>query len=327
MTENVFLVTGAHGCIGSWVVRELAAAGQQVVAADVGQNRSRLELVTDGVDLTTVAWSALDVTDADAVRRALDDHGVTNVIHLAALQVPFCRADPVAGALVNVVGTVNVFQAACERRDRVRNVVYASSVGMFDTADADPSTMQLAADAVAHPRSHYGVYKLANEGTARVYWSDNGVPSAGLRPFVVYGPGRDQGLTSSPTAAMLAAALGRPHHISYGGRIQMQFAPDAAHAFIAASQRVTSGAHLANLGGPVADVNDIIAILAELRPESRGAITATNEPLPFPASVDTTSLVDLLGLVRDTPLHEGVQRTLDHFAAAIERGWAVPAPL
>ena len=63
-----------------------------------------------------VTFVAGDITDLDAVERASTRHGITNVIHLAALQVPFCRADPPLGARVNVVGTVNVFEAVKRRR-------------------------------------------------------------------------------------------------------------------------------------------------------------------------------------------------------------------
>ena len=73
---------------------------------------------------TTTALAALarvrgDITDLDALERTLDEHAITHVIHLAALQVPFCRADPPLGARVNVVGTVNVFEAAARRADRI----------------------------------------------------------------------------------------------------------------------------------------------------------------------------------------------------------------
>ena len=190
-----------------------------------------------------------DITDWGLARaRILDTHGVTNVIHLAALQVPFCRADPVRGAQVNVVGTVRV-RAGPATVGAHGPLVYAGSVGMFDAADADLSSGRLSPDASAHPGTLYGVYKLANEGTARVYWAEHGVPSFGLRPMTVYGPGRDQGMTSTPTKAMAAAVLGRPYHISFGGSTLYQFAPDAARAFIAASRARLDGARTANLGG------------------------------------------------------------------------------
>src|SRR4029079_5905398 len=133
-----------------------------------------------------------------------DDGGVTNVIHLAALQVPFCRADPPRGALVNVVGTVNVFEAVKRRLDRMAPIAYTSSMGAYSSADVDPATGRLLEDADPHPLTHYGVYKVANEGTARIYALDDGLRSIGVRPLTVYGAGRDQGMTSGPTVAIAA---------------------------------------------------------------------------------------------------------------------------
>jgi nucleoside-diphosphate-sugar epimerase len=145
-----------------------------------------------------------DVTDGTALGRALDELGITNVVHLAALQVPFCKADPVAGAKVNVVGTVNVFEAAKRRAERMAPVVYTSSIAVFSAEDADPLTGRLTTAANPHPPNHYGVFKQANEGNARIYWLDSGLSSIGLRPMTVYGVGRDQGMTSGPTKAIVA---------------------------------------------------------------------------------------------------------------------------
>src|SRR2546429_3230467 len=77
---------------------------------------------------------------------------------------------------------------------------------------------------------------------SRVYEQDHGVVSIGLRGAVVYGPGRDQGLTSSPTQAMLAAAVGRPYHVAWGGAAGYHHARDVAAAFIAAARACTDGA-------------------------------------------------------------------------------------
>src|SRR6185295_20348913 len=132
------------------------------------------------------------ITDLEALGRTLDEHAITRVVHLAGLQVPFCRADPVLGARVNVVGTVNVFEAVTRRRDRIPGIAWASSAAVYCADDPSPAPES----GGLRPATHYGVYKLANEGTARIYWADDGVPSIGLRLYVVYGPGRDQGMTS-----------------------------------------------------------------------------------------------------------------------------------
>ena len=193
-------MTGALGCIGAWTVRQLVREGVPVVAFDLGHDPRRIELIVEPDDLAAWTSSQGDITDLATVERALDEYGITNVIHLAALQVPFCRADPPLGAQVNVTGTVNVFEAVKRRGDGMAPVVYTGSIGMFSLSDVDPMTGRLEEDADAHPGNHYGVYKLANEGSARIYWADTGVPSVGLRPMTVYGAGRDQGMTSTPTA-------------------------------------------------------------------------------------------------------------------------------
>src|SRR5512133_2726955 len=201
MTDERFLVTGALGCIGSWVVHVLRQEGVPVSTLDVAGNPHRLKLMMSDADLAQINFIAGDITDFACVERAIKDSGATHIIHLAALQVPFCKADPVLGARVNVVGTVNVFEAA--KRCGIRQVVYASSIAVYGMSEEYPDGLVDDAS-LLHPRNLYGVYKQANEGTARIYWQDDGIASIGLRPYVVYGAGRDQGLTSGPTKAMLA---------------------------------------------------------------------------------------------------------------------------
>lgn len=89
-----FLVTGALGCIGAWTVRGLVRDGAGVVALDVGSDARRLRLIMTPEELAAVTFVTGDITDLAAVEAVLDGNGITNVIHLAALQVPFCRADP-----------------------------------------------------------------------------------------------------------------------------------------------------------------------------------------------------------------------------------------
>lgn len=190
-----------------------------MVGFDVGAEPRRLTQVMSPGDVARVAIVRGDITDLAAVEAALDLHEITSIIHLAALQIPFCRADPPLGARVNVVGTVNVFEAAKRRAARLRHVVYASSIAVYDPPGDDldgPATL------VGVPSTLYGVYKRANEATAHVYWAEHGLASIGLRPHTVYGPARDQGVTSAPTTAMLAAAAGVPYTIPFGGRLQFQ---------------------------------------------------------------------------------------------------------
>jgi UDP-glucuronate 4-epimerase len=305
-----FLVTGALGCIGAWTVRQLAREGVPVVAFDLGRDPRRVAQITERDELDRIEFVTGDITDLPSVERALDEHDITNVIHLAALQVPFSRADPPRGAEVNVTGTVNVFEAVKRRGDGMAPVVYTGSIGMFSPGDVDPVSGRLAEDADAHPGNHYGVYKLANEGSARIYWADSGVPSVGLRPMTVYGAGRDQGMTSSPTAAIAAAVLGVPFQISFGGRTLFQYAEDVAQTLILASRSAPDGPRVFNLGGSNVALEEWVQAIEATVPEAAGLITIAQTELPFPADIAHDRLAEL-GDVPVTPYREAIAATAD----------------
>ncbi len=301
-----YLVTGAHGCVGAWVVRELRRDDRAVVTFDLSTEPRRLRLVL-GDEAESVPHVVGDVGDLAALERAIDRHGITNVIHLAALQVPLVRADPPLGARVNVVGTVNVLEAA--RRRALAPVVYASSVAALDRdggSAGPPSTL-------------YGVFKRANEHAARVYFEESGVASVGLRPHTVYGVGRDQGITSAPTLAMLAAAAGTPYRIPYGGACQMQLARDVARAFVAASDARLAGATVHNLPGRRTAIADVVAAIGH------AGIDADDAVLPFPEETDDSSFRALFPDFRETTLEEGVRMTIDRFRQLLAEG-LVTAP-
>ncbi len=262
--------------------------------------------------MAAVTFVAGDITDLAAVERTLGEHRITNVIHLAALQVPFCRADPPLGALVNVVGTVNLFEAVKRSGGPMAPLVYTSSIGAFAAADANPQTHRLEETAEGHPTTHYGVYKQANEGTARVYALDDGIASIGLRPMTVYGAGRDQGLTSSPTTAIAAAVLGVPYTIAFGGRTLYQYAEDVARTLLAASRSGLDGAHVFNLGGSSVDMPAWITAIERSVPEAAGRITFEAKELPFPSEIEHDSLA-ALGPLPVTPYEDGIQATVDIF--------------
>lgn len=301
MSDERWLITGALGCIGAWACRQLVREGHDVVAFDLGDDRRRLSLVMDADEAAAVRLVNGDVTDLDGLTGVISRERITHVVHLAALLLPIAKADPPRGALVNVVGTVNVFEAASQ--GDVQGVAYASSAAAYDRADG----VRVAEDADGHPLNHYGVHKLANEGAARVYWHDAGLPSVGLRPHIVYGPGRDHGMTAGPTLAIAAAVAGQPYEIPFGGRAQFQYAPDTAGLFIkgARSARAGGGAPVRNVGGPSEHVSDVIAAIEAAVPEAAGTITFKDGvELPLP---DDMAAVDPV----TTTLRDGVAETVE----------------
>lgn len=312
-----FLITGALGCIGSWVVHELVSDGVEVVTFDVNDADVRLRYLLDARALAGVTRVVGDITSASAVRRAVRDHGITNVVHLAALQMPSCAARPSQGAMVNVVGTINVFEAVKDTRAADHPIVYSSSVAAFGALDNPSVTERIPG---GRPASHYGVYKLANEASAGVFATEEGLSSIGIRPHVVYGVGRDQGRTSTITSAMLAAARGEPYEITFSGCFQMQFARDVAKAFIAASRTEQKGAVVVNLDGPTVDVKDVVDLISDVEPRAAQRIVISGEPLPFPSRLPDDGIVELLGPTATTPLADGVTETIEHFRRLIASG-------
>ena len=209
-----FLITGGYGFIGAWIAKRLLGDGAGVVLFDLRENPARLRLVMTEAEARECAFAPGDVTDPAALLAAIRDHAITHVIHLAGLQVPTCRANPVLGATVNVLGTLAVFEAV-RTSGTVNRVVYASSAAVFGGPDRYPAGPQPDAGPLL-PGTHYGVFKVCNEGNARIYFQDHNISSVGLRPWTVYGPGRDLGMTSDPTKAVKSVLLGRPFHVGFG---------------------------------------------------------------------------------------------------------------
>ena len=305
------LVTGALGCVGAWTLKALLELGEEPVGYDLGDDDARLRLVLDDAERDRVTLVKGDVADGTALGRALDEHGITRVVHLAALQVPFCRADPLRGARVNVDGTVAVFEAVKARLGRIPGLAYASSTAVYTVTDPSPAPESGGME----PSTLYGVYKLANEGTARVYWHENDVPSIGIRPYIVYGPGRDQGLTSGPSLAMAAAARDDGYEIAFGGTAQYDYAPDVGRAFALAARAASDGAHVANFPGVSSTIAEVVDAIVAAAPAVAGRITWQEGQLPFPESLQANVLQHLVGQLPHTSLADGARLTIEHFRA------------
>jgi nucleoside-diphosphate-sugar epimerase len=305
---NTYLVTGAMGCIGAWTLYHLVQRGAHAVSFDLSEDRQRLDLLMSQDAQAAITFIKGDLTDTQQVKSVFEQHGITHVIHLAALQVPFCRANPVLGAQVNVTGTVNIFEAA--RHSGVKHVAAASSIAVYGAPDIYPPGF-IQHDAPFQPNTLYGVYKVANEGTARVYWQDYGISSTLLRPYTVYGLGRDQGLTSDPTKAMQAAAKGENFHINFGGKTQMHFASDMAQQFILAADEPLHGAFGFNLGGSPVALAEVARLIMENAPGV--TITVGENALPFPEGFDDSALRQHFSTIYETPLAEGIRQTMAGF--------------
>ena len=309
MTDERFLVTGALGCIGAWTLKRLIDEGTAVWAYDLGSSQHRLKLIMDDDAIAQVNFVSGDVTNFDTFDRTVADNGITHIIHLAAFQVPFVRAQPVLGASVNLVGMAVVLESANRHQDHLQGLAYASSVAVYGPPGMGFQTTTL-----------YGIHKQAKEGMARIYSQDYGLQSVGLRPHTVYGPGRDQGMTSTPTKAMLAAAVGRPYEISIGGTLVMEHANDMAGVFIAAARAKPDRAVACDVGGNKIHMQEMVDAINAAAPEMAGKITYVDSPLPINAESDMKPLEGLIGPISWRPLGEGVYQTIEDFRNAVRAG-------
>ncbi len=303
--DGPVLVTGAGGCIGSWVCAILARSGVSVIATDLQPDPTRAGLIMGEQEAQALNTISLDVTDSAAVQTLVARHEVQAIIHLAGLQVPFCAANPSLGARVNVEGTINILQAA--REANIKRTVFASSVAALAFPAGGP-----------YKETLYGAYKVANEQTAFVYWQDWQVPSVCLRPNVVYGVARDQGMSSKNTIGIQAAALKQPYDISFVGPYSWLYAGEAAAAFIACVSQNGTGAKVFDLNGRCETIEHGLDVLKQL--EADAQITCSGDPWPFPPDLDDTPLRAFVPEYPDITVEQGIESTYRAFKELQSQG-------
>jgi UDP-glucose 4-epimerase len=306
------LLTGGYGCIGCWIAKLLLERGDEVWVFDLKEDLRRMRQVMDEPLVRRVRFVQGDVTNLTGLRMALEKHAITHVVHLAGLQVPVCRADPLLGAKVNVLGTLAVFEAVRQLQPQLQRLVYASSAAVYGPPESyAPGSLQDGER--LWPTTHYGVFKCCNEGNARIYFQDHGLPSIGLRPWTVYGVGRDFGMTSEPTKAIKCLALGRPYHISYGGWQDLQYTDDVARTFIRCLEAPYQGAKSYNLRGHVVDLPEFHRALCSVIPSAAKLVTYGEKQLPIAYDLSDEALQSELGPMPRTELCDGIRATLERF--------------
>ena len=290
------LVTGGTGFVGAWVVRGLVRRGHAVRVFDLRPNPAQLEFVEPGL-AAAVECVAGDIRDAAAVSAAMA--GCDRAIHLAGVMTVDCARDPVAGATINLIGSLTMFEAAIALG--LPGLAYVSTAGVFGPADARHPA----------PATHYGAFKLAVEGSARAYLADRGFPSVGFRPYIVYGPGESSGIAAGPSIALRAAFEGRPATIRFSGQVGFVHVEEVAGAFVAAADAPLDGAEAWTLAGETADMD---AFLAALRAEVPHAdISVEGPPLRIPPEIGAAPRPALLADVPQIGLADGIARTLAHY--------------
>ncbi len=302
------LVTGGCGFVGTWVLRSLLNRDIRAVALDAFENRARWQCLL-GSRAAEVPFVSGSLIDRDLLARVFAEHRVTHVIHLAALLTPACQQDPYLGCEVNVLGSVALFEQAV--KSQVQGLSYASSLAVFGP-EPDHST---SAKALAENRSpsFYGAFKKAVELIAEQYWLHSKLSSVGIRPHVVYGPERDQGLTAGPSQAARAAALGQPFQINYRGLVGYDYIEDVADAFIRTALETPPGAVVVDLPSEPATVEQIVEAIETVVPGASAKISIDGPTIPRNDSPRHRVLTEILPDWKPTSIIDGIRRTVDFY--------------
>src|SRR5215469_6317315 len=325
MKRQTILVTGGYGCIGAETSKSLLRNSEaSVVICSRSVSDQRTERVFYDVGRERLTAVQADVTDQNVLREILSRHQVTRVVHLAALQTPDCNAHRNLGLQINVAGTQNVVEAMKASGLSIERFIFASSIAVYGPRASYPAG-RVPMLAEPNPVNVYGVWKLAGEHVSRLFCAETGVPTLSLRPGVLYGPGRDAGLTSSPTTAMKQLALGRAYEIPFRSRQDYLFAPDVGGAIGTAVLEPFDGYGVFTLPSLTLSTDEIVASMrraaAGLGLAEGFQITVGKDDVPFICDLDYEPFVAAFPNVPHTSLDDGVRKSLEVFCDQARRGW------
>lgn len=281
------LVTGGSGFIGKALCRALMARGETVIVYDIGVPGDRSEH-------PELRYETGDIRDLEGLLSIARRHSVRAIIHLAAMVIPGCRANPVLGAEVNIIGHINVMETA--RQLGIGNIVYTSSLAARSRVPLDS------------PLNLYGAYKQCCENISKIYFLDHGVNSIGLRPNVVYGPEREDGETAAITHAIKAAANGRSYTLPFGGEMCFQHIDEVTDIFIRCLEAAPEHPVVSDLTTDIRSTEDLVAAIRAVVPDARIDIAPVRRA--GPTQIDNAPLRKLLGDWPAVSLDDGVRRTI-----------------
>ena len=248
------IIFGGCGFLASWIVKSFLLKGYNISIFDLKIKKELLSYVV-GKDINKIKFIQGDITNYDQVQEATSK--MDHVINLAGLMTPDCSSNPILGAKVNVLGSINVFEAL--KKNNIKFLVYASSAGVFGQKDKyNP-----------FPETHYGAYKLAVEGVARAYFNEANISSVGIRPYVIYGPGREIGGTAGVTLACKAAKQGYNYTINFSGKAGFVFVEDVTNLVERLIDKAPIGALTMNINGITTSVENFVSIIKKIIPDAK----------------------------------------------------------
>ena len=290
------IIFGGCGFLGSWIVKSFLLKGYNISIFDLKIQKELLSYVV-GKDINKIKFIQGDITNYDQVQEATSK--MDHVINLAGLMTPDCSSNPILAAKVNVLGSINVFEAL--KKNNIKFLVYASSAGVFGQKDKyNP-----------FPETHYGAYKLAVEGVARAYFNEANISSVGIRPYVIYGPGREIGGTAGLTLACKAAKQGYNYTINFSGKAGFVFVEDVTNLVERLIDKAPIGALTMNINGITTSVENFVSIIKKIIPDAK--VKFNGKPLNVVEEILGGGPSKIFYDFKYTSLDHGINKTINFY--------------
>ena len=282
------MVTGGAGFIGAKIVRKLLERGEEVVCFDMAPPRANLAPYLDRIQVYRG-----DITQVPHLLEAVNLHGVTKVIHMAALLPPDTEDRPHFGMHVNIQGTNNVFEVA--RWTGLERVVYASSIAVYGVQETF-GERPVNEDDIISPVNVYGMTKAVNDFSAGKYADRYGLDLRGVRICTVFGHGRVTGMTGMIGGLLMSLpAVGKPVSMPFNENepSPLIHAEDAAEIFVrvALSSELNHRVYIS--GGHMATIRDMANLMLGYIPDAR--ITMGDQSVPHIYMVDNSRMLADIG--------------------------------
>jgi nucleoside-diphosphate-sugar epimerase len=325
-------ITGGTGCIGSVTVYKLLQSKEvdKIVIATRSNNRNPLKLWL-GEDLDPrLEFVTLDVSNYAEIERVLLEVNPTHIIHLGAYQSPDCSRDHIGGMEINIGGTMALFDAA-EKLQNLQRFVFASSAAVYGMRSLYSQEI-IPEDVPLAPPNHYGIWKLAGEHLARLFYDNTHVPTICLRINTTYGKGRDKGKTSAPTNALKAIAMGAfkgksmAFEMPYQGRENYHFVEDVGDQFAAVTLQSYKGFGAFNIQGETIPINSFLELIKqEATALGMGdfvdlSIMENAPPNLFICDLDHSKIAGTFKDLPRTDISQGIRKSILEFKNMAEKG-------
>ena len=290
------LIFGGCGFLGSWITKALLKKNLKITIFDL---RIKTDLLKNliGNDLNKINFIEGDISDYEQVLKATED--MNYILNLAGLMTPDCSSNPSLGAEVNVKGSINVFEAI--KKNNIKFLIYTSSGGVYGNEDKyNP-----------FPETHYGAFKLAVEGMARAYFNESLISSVGLRPFVIYGPGREVGGTAGVTLACKAAKQNFEYTIGFSGKVGFVYVEDVTNLVERLIDKAPVGAITMNINGITTSVENFVSIIKKNIPDAN--VKFSGKPLSVVEEILGGEPSKTFKDFKYTSLDNGINKTINFY--------------